>query len=62
MERKYEKEASRFCVSVKELAANEAALENLKSYLSVHFGAWMRQYANSPEGLVSELETFAEIN
>lgn len=62
MERKYADEARQFCATIKKLAANEAALENLESYLSMHFDTWMKEYADYPGGITDELERFAEIN
>lgn len=62
MERQYEEEARKFCVAIKELASNEAALENFESYLSMHFDAWLTKFANTPENIVDELESFAKIN
>ena len=62
MERQYEEEARQFCAAIKKLAANEAALDNFESYLSMHFDTWLKQYADYPGGITYELETFAEIN
>lgn len=62
MERQYEEEARQFCAAIKKLAANEAALDNLESYLSMHFDKWLKHYADYPGGITYELETFAEIN
>lgn len=62
MERQYEEEARQFCAAIKKLAANEAALDNLESYLSMHFDTWLKQYADYPGGITYELERFAETN
>lgn len=62
MERQYAEEARQFCAAIKKLAANEAALDNLENYLSMHFDEWLKQYADYPGGITYELETFAEIN
>lgn len=62
MERKHEEEARQFCAAIKKLAANEAALENMESYLSHHFDTWLKNYAGYPGGITDELERFAEIN
>lgn len=61
MERKFAEEARQFCAAIKALAANEAALENMESYLAHHFDVWMRRYVNSPTGMVGELEAFSRI-
>lgn len=62
MERQYAEEARQFCAAIKKLAANETALENFESYLSMHFDKWLKVYANCPEGITDELERFAEID
>jgi len=62
MNRKYAEEARQFCAAIKKLAANEAALENFESYLSMHFDKWLKQYADYPGGITYELESFAKIN
>lgn len=62
MERQYEEEARQFCAAIKKLAANESALDNFESYLSMHFDIWLTKYANTPEAIVDELESFAKIN
>lgn len=58
---KYERVAARFCEQIRALASNEDNLNNLESYLSYHFPAWMKEYANTPTGLVYELEVFANM-
>lgn len=62
MERQYAEEARQFCAAIKKLAANEAALDNFESYLSMHFDTWLTKFANTPENIVDELESFAKIN
>ena len=36
-------------------------LDNFESYLSYHFDVWMGKFANSPDGLTSEVKHFAEM-
>ena len=36
-------------------------LDNLECYLSHHFEAWMKKYANTPEGLTAEMVEFANM-
>lgn len=36
-------------------------LENLENYLSIHFDKWIKQYANTSEGLSCEMKAFAEM-
>lgn len=58
---KYEQEAATICAAIKELAEHEEALENFKGYLSIHFDAWLKKYANTPAGIADEFEQFSEI-
>lgn len=53
--------AAMFVNAIKKLASNEDNLNNLESYLSHHFDVWMEKFANTPEGLASELKQFAEM-
>lgn len=57
-----ERNAERLTNAIKRLAEDPAALENLKSYLTYHFDTWQEKYANTPEGLAAELESFSNIN
>lgn len=59
IDRPYESEAASVYCSIKKLADNPAALENLESYLSMHFSAWLEKWANNPESFASELHNFA---
>ena len=36
-------------------------LDNLESYLSNHFSEWLDKYANTPEGITSELKEFSNM-
>jgi uncharacterized protein YukE len=58
---KYEQEAETICAAIKELAEHEEALENFKGYLSIHFDAWMKKWANTPYGIANEFEQFSKI-
>lgn len=49
------------CKAIKELANNEAALENLQSYLTQHYDVWLQKYASTPDGLTTELIQFANM-
>ena len=51
--------AKMFVESIKELASKEDNLNNFESYLSQHFNVWFVKYANTPEGLISEIKSFA---
>ena len=48
--------------AIKKMASNEECLDNFESYLSHHFDKWYEKYANTPEGLVYEFESFADVN
>lgn len=61
MKRDYEEEAMIFCNAIKDLAARQEALENLESYLSMHFKSWLEKYASTPADAADELERFARI-
>lgn len=59
MEREYEQEASEFCEAIRIFAEKPKNLDNLEDYLSIHFGAWLKRYANSPENVAAEMFSFA---
>lgn len=61
MKRKYEQTAKQFCEALRTIAGKPENLENLQLYLSLHFAEWMDQWANTPEALTSELQSFAEM-
>ena len=50
-----------FVEAIKEMASKPDNLDNFESYLSYHFDVWMGKFANSPEGLTSEVKHFAEM-
>lgn len=49
MERLYSKEAAQFIATIQKIAAKPENLENLDSYLSVHFAGWLNNFAHTPE-------------
>lgn len=53
--------ANIFTESIKRLAENPARLDNLNSYLTYHFDNWVEKFANTAEGLTSEIKCFSEI-
>lgn len=57
----HEKTAAQFCDAIRTLASKPENLENLESYLSRHFAAWLEKYANTPEGITCELREFANM-
>ena len=50
-----------FVNAIKEIARKTENLNNLESYLSHHFDVWLEKFAYTPEGLVSEMKSFAEM-
>lgn len=58
---KHEEEARIFCEAIAEIAQKPQNLENLETYLSYHFAAWIEKYANTPENIAAELKQFAEM-
>jgi len=58
---KYEQEAATICAAIKELAEHPEALWNFENYLSIHFDAWMKKWANTPAGIADEFEQFSKI-
>lgn len=56
-----EESSEMFINAIKELAANQDNLDNLKGYLSRHFKTWLTTYANDPYSLATEMKHFAEI-
>lgn len=60
-ERKYSEAAASVAQSIRDLASNPERLDNLESYLSSHFAAWLERYASDPESIACELKAFAEM-
>ena len=58
---RFEKQAAGFCAALKTIANDDFLLENFECYLSRHFDVWMEEYANTPDGLTSEMMQFASI-
>ena len=56
-----EKSAIMFCRAIENLAQNPEYLANLENYLSCHFDVWMEKFANTPEGLATEMKHFANM-
>ena len=50
-----------FVEAIKTIVSKPDNLDNFESYLSYHFDVWMEKFANSPEGLTSEVKHFAEM-
>ncbi len=61
MNRPYQTEAAQFIKAIETIASKPVNLENLESYLSMHFQAWLEKYANTPENITAEMREFAEM-
>lgn len=53
--------AKMVCEAIKELVAKPDNLDNFETYLAYHFDVWMEKFANTPEGLATEIKHFAEM-
>lgn len=58
---KYEKAAADFVAAIREIAGNPENLDNLESYLSAHFAAWLEKYASTPDEMACEMKEFARM-
>ena len=58
---KYTKLAESFINAIHDIAESPENMENLCDYLSYHFPEWLHKYANTPEGITSELQEFSDI-
>lgn len=61
MVNKYEIQADRLYKAIKGFADNDSALENFKSYVSIHGEEWFKLFCSDLGGLISELESFSKI-
>ena len=61
MKRQHEQTAKQFCEALQTIAGKPENLENFKLYLSMHFSEWLDRWANTPEAITSELQSFAEM-
>ena len=61
MENRMEQVAGQFVNAIKTIAGKPENLDNLECYLSHHFEAWVKKYANTPENLTAELMEFANM-
>jgi hypothetical protein len=60
-ERKFEQLAHEFAEAIRMFAEKPDNIDNFESYLSRHFDVWMEKWASYPEGLVSEMKHFVEM-
>ena len=57
----HEKIAKQFIQAIKILSEKPQNLDNFECYLSHHFPEWLEKFANTPEGITSEMKNFAEM-
>lgn len=55
------KETEMMIQAIKNFATRPEALENFENYLEKHFESWVEKWANTPEGLASEMLMFSTI-
>lgn len=55
----WELQARAFCSAMLKLA-NSTRMDDLEDYLSCHFETWFKRFITTPEGLISELQQWAE--
>lgn len=60
-ERKHEQEAADFCKAIRIFAEHPDRIDNLESYLTHCFTAWLEKYANTPENIAAEMLNFANM-
>jgi len=60
-EGKFNQLAHEFAEAIRLFAEKPDNIDNLESYLSRHFEAWMEKYAYDPETLTSEMKHFAAL-
>jgi len=53
--------ARKLCDAIRKFADSPEALDNFESYLSYHFAAWLKRFANNPQAIAGEFEHFANM-
>lgn len=53
--------SKQFIEAIKTISEKPENLDNLENYLSYHFSEWLEKFANTPEGITSEMRNFAEM-
>lgn len=59
--RPFEELATRFVKAIKTIANKQDNLDNLQSYLSMHFETWLNKFAQTPTDLTNEIESFSNM-
>ena len=59
---KHEQTAKQFIQAIKTISEKPQNLDNLDSYLSYHFAEWLEKFANTPETITAEFQSFAEMD
>lgn len=60
-EERKEKAATDFVEAIRTLASKPENLENLESYLTMHFPEWLKKFAYDPDNLAAEMKHFADM-
>lgn len=58
---KYSEQAATLVEAIKRFNGDEEALFNFECCLSNHFEAWLRKFANTPDGMAYELRWFSRM-
>ena len=56
-----QKQIENLIQSIEILGKNPDLLENFKSYLERHYTTWCKKYASTPDGFISELKHFSDM-
>lgn len=59
--RPFEEIATRFINAIKTIANKQNNLDNLQSYLSMHFEIWLNKFAQTPTDITNEIEHFSNM-
>lgn len=60
-EERKEKAAADFVEAIRTIASKPENLENLESYLAMHFPNWLKKFAYDPDNIAAEMKQFAEM-
>ena len=58
----HEQTAKQFIQAIKTLSEKPQNIDNFECYLSYHFAEWLEKFANTPETITAELQSFAEMD
>lgn len=55
------KAAEDFCNAIRTFACKPENIDNLESYLTHHFAAWLEKWATTPDDMACEMLNFANM-